>query len=189
MQSGRTILDWGCGVGRVAAFWVKYGLPFDLHGCDIDAESVAWCQEHLKPAQFTLIAPDPPMPYADGQFDLVTGNSVFTHLTEMAQDAWLAELRRVVRAGGLVLVSVHGPFAARAINDHAALVTMESHGIDDHKPDAALDGITPPGYYRTTFHHPTYIHRRWAAFFDVLDIVQAGMNNFQDLVILRRPHD
>ena len=41
-------------------------------------------------------------------FDLVIGISVCTHLSEQHQDQWLAELRRLCRLGGLVLLSVQG---------------------------------------------------------------------------------
>ena len=33
----------------------------------------------------------PPLPFADGAFDLVIVISVFTHLPRDSQDAWLAE--------------------------------------------------------------------------------------------------
>ena len=83
-----------------------------MHGCDIDGDSVAWCRESLPTGHFEHASPEPPTPYEDRFFDLVIGCSVFTHLTEPMQEAWLAELRRVLAPGGLLVVSVHGDFAA-----------------------------------------------------------------------------
>ena len=51
----------------------------------------------------------PPLPFDDARFDLVLGYSVFTHLNVQYQDAWLGELRRLVRPGGILLLSISGP--------------------------------------------------------------------------------
>ena len=50
----------------------------------------------------------PPLPFADGAFDLVIVISVFTHLPRDSQDAWLAELERVTGPGTVVIATVHG---------------------------------------------------------------------------------
>jgi SAM-dependent methyltransferase len=50
----------------------------------------------------------PPLPYPDGAFDFVYAFSVFTHLSVELADRWMAELRRVVKPGGLVWFTIHG---------------------------------------------------------------------------------
>src|SRR5262249_14848680 len=49
-----------------------------------------------------------PLRYRDASFDLVYAFSVFTHLPESLQLAWMGELRRVLRPGGYLLISLHG---------------------------------------------------------------------------------
>ena len=44
----------------------------------------------------------PPLLFPDCAFDLVFAISVFTHLDEQYQLAWLAELRRVAQPGAIL---------------------------------------------------------------------------------------
>jgi SAM-dependent methyltransferase len=101
------ILDWGCGCGRMARWWA--GLPGpEIHGCDYNGELVNWCERNLPFMQTKVNGLEPPLPYADGRFDLVYAFSVFTHLSiELARE-WLAELERIVMPGGLAWFTLHG---------------------------------------------------------------------------------
>lgn len=65
---------------------------------------MAWCEAKLA-GQFRRTRLEPPLPYGDAQFDLVYALSVFTHMHEENARAWLAELARVVRPGGLALLT------------------------------------------------------------------------------------
>lgn len=100
------VLDFGCGCGRTSRHWRT-----PIHGTDIHPELVAWCQEHL-PGEYTVNDPEPPTPYADSSFDVVYAVSVFTHLTVDRQRQWLAEFARIIRPGGLLLLTTHGDRAA-----------------------------------------------------------------------------
>jgi SAM-dependent methyltransferase len=48
----------------------------------------------------------PHVPFEDRTFDLIYCGSVFTHISELAE-AWLLELRRILRPGGYVYVTIH----------------------------------------------------------------------------------
>ena len=50
-----------------------------------------------------------PLAMPADHFDFIYAISVFTHLREDYQDAWLEELARVARPDGIVLLTVHGP--------------------------------------------------------------------------------
>jgi len=43
----------------------------------------------------------PPMSYEDNMFDFVYSISIFTHLPEDMQFAWLQELQRITKPGGI----------------------------------------------------------------------------------------
>ncbi len=96
-------------------------LSAEIHGCDLDAGAIAWCRANLGFARFEVNAAQPPLPYDDGSFDLVCGLSVFTHLPEPAGLRWMAELARVLRPGGRLVLSTHGPsYRGRLYRDERA---------------------------------------------------------------------
>lgn len=96
------VLDFGCGCGRTSREWRR-----PIHGTDIRPELVAWCAEHL-PGVYAVNDPEPPTRYSDFSFDVVYAVSVFTHLTVDRQRRWLAEYARIIRPGGLLLLTTHG---------------------------------------------------------------------------------
>jgi len=101
------LLDFGCGCGRVTRRWASLD-GVGVAGSDTSVDAVAWCRRNLPFARFSVNGPAPPLAFADESFDLVYALSVFTHLEEEAQLAWMRELRRVLRPGGLLLVTTHG---------------------------------------------------------------------------------
>jgi SAM-dependent methyltransferase len=107
LESFASILDFGCGCGRVARHWAGLRGPH-LHGCDYNPELVAWCRESLGFMEARVNGLEPPLPYEDRRFELVYAISVLTHLTEELALAWLDELARVLRPGGRLLVTTHG---------------------------------------------------------------------------------
>jgi SAM-dependent methyltransferase len=110
----QTLLDFGCGSGRLLAGWWLEEKPRDLFGCDTNGRLIAWARENLPAAiRFTHTGVEPPLPYPDGQFDLVTAISVFTHLKFSTQKKWVGEFRRILKRGGVLLATLHGPIYAR----------------------------------------------------------------------------
>jgi hypothetical protein len=103
------VLDRGVGCGRISRY-LGERVGERLTGCDIDADNVKWCSEHL-PGRFVVTGLKPPLPFMDAEFDFVIGLSIFTHFREPMQDVWLAELARVTRAGAILLMTVHGETA------------------------------------------------------------------------------
>lgn len=201
----RRMLDWGCGCGRVTMHFLLDGTIREVYGCDIDHEAIAWCCDNLKTAGFLHIDPWPPTPYNDETFDLVIGYSVFTHLGPDAQKAWLAEIRRIIAPGGLFLATTHGEFAAlfafppryepargplrwieqRLLGRRPPEILRE--GIFAERRDSALDGIAPEDYYRGVFQTRDYTIREWSKHFEILEYIERGAGNYQDLVVMRRP--
>ena len=101
-----SVLDFGCGCGRVTRYWLGSGAR--VAGSDLNEEAVEWCRRNLPFARFEENGLAPPLAFDDGAFDLVYGLSVFTHLPEELQVAWLHELSRVLRPGGRLLLTTHG---------------------------------------------------------------------------------
>jgi SAM-dependent methyltransferase len=103
----RAILDFGCGCGRVARHW-EAGVGPEVYGCDYNPDLIAWCAANLPAMRVVRNGLAPPTPYVTGSFDLVYALSVFTHLDEPLQRGWLSEFRRLLRPGGMLVLSVLG---------------------------------------------------------------------------------
>jgi SAM-dependent methyltransferase len=185
------VLDFGCGVGRVLRHWVSLALDEDgrprpgapaFHGSDYNPALVAWCRSNLAFARFEVNPLPGPLAYADETFDLVYALSVFTHLTEPVGDAWVRELARVLRPGGVLAFSTHGifharhlppPFPAEFEQDRFVVVGAEEEG----------------GNHCAAFHPERYVRERMlAGVFDVVDFTPEGAlgNPRQDLWLVRR---
>ena len=185
IRFARRLLDWGCGCGRVTAHFLMLRDGPEVFGCDIDAEAVAWCSEHLVAGAFATIDPWPPTPYEDAAFDLVISYSVFTHLAREAQNAWLEEMRRIIAPGGLFLASTQGEFAA-LFGSPDTLTMVLHNGIYDERLDPKLNEIAPEGYYRSVYQTREYTTREWSKYFEILEYLEPGIGLSHDLVVMQR---
>jgi SAM-dependent methyltransferase len=184
LDSFESVLDFGCGCGRMLLWMEEVGRTRALYGTDIDAEAIAWCREHIPYATVSVNDADPPLPYPDGAFDLVFNHSVFTHVDERRQDAWLSELQRVTRPGGFLVLSTHGevalgedPWSIRSRLEREGIVF-----IDDVFPtDFAL-----PDWYQNTYHAPWYVFEHWGRWFEIHGYVPGGALGVQDHILLKR---
>lgn len=184
----KTVLDWGCGCGRMTKVFLKLsGIP-EIHGCDIDAEAIDWCEKNNTNIHFTVIPPEPPTGYPDNYFDLVISHSVLTHLTKDMQLDWLNEMKRIIKPRGFLLTSIHGEFATYFSfpNTNTKRSEILKDGICDKIKDPYLDGIAPRDYYRLTYQSQEYTKKVYGKIFEVLDYVESGSLNFQDIVVMQK---
>jgi SAM-dependent methyltransferase len=178
------ILDFGAGPGRVTAYIQDLHPSAQLTGSDIDPEAIAWATENLsKVGQFQVNDVAPPAPFADEAFDLIYAISVFTHLPDDLQRVWLADLRRMLRPGGLLLTTKLNAQAYDLPTDVQTIAASE--GFVYWGDAAATEGL--PGFYRLAYHSDDYVRREWGRYFEVLHVGAHDLNHTQDAVLLRRP--
>ncbi len=103
-----SILDFGCGCGRIIQHWHSLFPDMEIYGTDKNPDLIIWCKKHLTFAHFSTNKEQERLRYADGKFDFMYAISVFTHLKEGAQFFWLEELSRVLKPGGFFLITTHG---------------------------------------------------------------------------------
>lgn len=184
LQGARTILDFGCGPGRLATCIHERHPGARIDACDIDPEAIAWAQAALPDvARFHATGARPPLPFASRSFDLIYGISVFTHLPEDLQYAWLSELRRVLKPGGLLLTTKMN-HAAYDLPDRVK-ADGATGGFAYWDDAQATEGL--PDFYRLAYHSHDYVRREWGKGFDVIHVGAHDLNGTQDSVVLRRP--
>lgn len=98
-REGRRMLDIGCGTGGVLKVLAGRGT---IVGIDLDDLALAFCRE--KGLDDVARASALQLPFASGCFDVCVMMDVLEHVDE--EGALLAEVRRVLRPGGAVIVSV-----------------------------------------------------------------------------------
>jgi SAM-dependent methyltransferase len=104
-----SVLDFGCGVGRVMRNWNETQGP-NWHGTDYNPDLVNWCKNNLTFAEFKVNALSGELPYDAESFDFIYAFSVFTHLSEPLQFFWINELSRVLKPGGYLYFTTHGEY-------------------------------------------------------------------------------
>jgi SAM-dependent methyltransferase len=189
IYSFNNILDFGCGSGRVLRFLQNAPRSFQFYGTDIDTELVEWCKKTYPNTHWNRNAYMPPLDYNNDFFDFVYAISVFTHLDETYQHAWLKELKRIAKPGALIILSVLGESYANALTeaDKKQLRLKGFLYIKSVSGMLKIDGL--PDFYQATYHTRAYIEKEWSKYFDLIHYVERGINNRQDAVLLRVPGD
>jgi SAM-dependent methyltransferase len=180
----KNLLDFGCGCGRVLRHLKDYE-SIGLHGTDCNAAAIRWCDENLNFAEFGTNALEPPLRYRSQRFDLVYAFSIFTHLTEPQQAAWMKELGRVVRPDGLLVITVNGD---RYIEGDPL---SPEERIAYQRGELVMRREDLPGQNACVAFHPeTYVRKKLARGFEILDFIPAGAkgNPPQDAYVLRPLH-
>ncbi|HEX2581161.1 MAG TPA: class I SAM-dependent methyltransferase [Dongiaceae bacterium] len=193
-----TLLDFGCGSGRLARMFK--GHPGRVIGCDIDPRHTNWINDALPFMSAVTTEPLQPLPFADGTFDGVISISVFTHLNEACQDFYLAELARCVAPGGTLLLTIHGHRALERALHEKRIFDMLSIGqdalarVEQQFEDSQHSFIIQQYGHLTTDTYPygisfiphAYIRHRWGEFFEIAAIRGGAIQDFQDIVVCRR---
>ncbi|MEX2196006.1 MAG: class I SAM-dependent methyltransferase [Thermoleophilaceae bacterium] len=189
-------LDFGCGAGKVIA--AVRGRGVELHGCDIHEPSIRWLERWFPDLHVVANPFDPPLIYPDDHFDLLWAWSVLTHIDGDRQRAWIGEWARIVRPGGLVLATFHGPLQVDNFRRRGAALpkglvgTVEREGVAfvpariDGNFSADFTGTTLP--YGDTFNTSDNIRTRLReAGFEVVDIAERSHWGNQHCAIAQLP--
>lgn len=135
------VLDYGCGRGRLCGELAQNGFR-DLIGVDYSGEMIDAARRDHAGLDFRVVN-GAILPFANRQFDAVLLFAVLTCVaSSQAQQQLVAELHRVLRPGGLLLVSDY-PLQTDSRN-----VTRYDAFAREVASDAAGTADTPYGTFR-----------------------------------------
>jgi SAM-dependent methyltransferase len=195
------VLDFGCASGRFLRHALCQAEGLELWGVDLNERHVSWLLAHMPPRLRVLHCTAlPVLPLPDDHFTLVTAYSVFTHIDEY-ELAWLVELCRILRPGGIAYLTVHTEDTWHKLRP---TVTAYDH-LWQARDSIREYQITPELFqqpmprdktvFRWTsatlnntnvFLSKRHLHHVWGRYFELLEIVPEGYG-YQDVVVLRKP--
>ena len=195
----QSYLDFGCASGRVLRhFCCQSEIP-ELWGTDINGRHIRWLNDYLPPR--LKIIHNNCIPYigvADNSIDMVSAFSVFTHI-DTFETAWLAEMYRILKPGGLCYLTVHNDDTWKLLQDaqpeNALLKRFQQVDPDfdellksDIPEERKCFRYTDLGPYRAlVVHSNAYLQKTWGRFFEILEIKGKYHGYMQSVLIGRKP--
>jgi SAM-dependent methyltransferase len=195
------VLDFGSGAGRVLPHFAARAPEATCAGCDVDQTAIAWAEQHRCALSWSLSSFEPPLPFAPESFDLVYSISVFSHLPRGLQDRWLGELSRVLRPGGLALLSVHGRHAFEQFRSGRVRTAWCAPEVFAREPLRAGDFVFAPYIrsvwnsgempgigreYGLAFQGPEHASASWSPHLRVVEVLERALTGWQDVVVCSR---
>ncbi len=179
-ESLRSVLDFGCGCGRLLRHFPVLGIRhLELHGTDYNPLLIDWCRQNLPIADFQVNDLEGPLNYRDEMFDFVYAISVFTHLTEPLQFAFLQEMARILKPRGHLIITLHG--AAFAIDlDEEQKRQFEAGQV-------VVKNIEQMGENTCGAYHPVrYVKENFTRAFELVGAIEPRQTRWQDAYLLRK---
>lgn len=200
-----SVLEFGCGWGRIIRFFLKDVEPQRIWGLDCMPEAIELCRGTNRLSHFELVNPFPPTTVPSESFDLIYSYSVFSHLSEDAHLAWLGEFKRILKPGGLAIITTRPRefilycAATRAAQDTrdwlqgAALAFPDSddalarfdrgeyvyHGL-------GAGGVLDASFFGETCIPMAYVLDRWTKDFEFIGYLDDRRLCVQNVIIVRK---
>ena len=181
-NSPYNILDWGCGPGRIIRHLPGFlDEKSRVFGTDYNAASIDWCKTNLPEIDFNLNTLEAELPYDDDFFDYIYGISIFTHLSEKMHYEWMAELYRLLKPGGIMMLTLHGD----------AFIPKLSAGelAEYNNGNIVVRGNVKEGHRTFAAFHPKEFTAKLFNQFDILQHISGQSNTSkpqQDVWIVRK---
>lgn len=190
-----TVLDFGCGWGRMSRLFFRSISNQNFWGADVDPRIIRFCNNNMRHGNYKVIPPSPPTKFASDSFDLIFAYSVFSHLAEPTALAWIKELARLLKPGGLLIATTQGLDFLDFCEDKQGKVhekgwynvLAQSFLPIEKSKEAYKNGqflfesqlrnnsdIRDSSYYGDTLIPEQYIQKNYTPYLDLVDFVKEG---------------
>ncbi|GBQ12587.1 class I SAM-dependent methyltransferase [Swaminathania salitolerans] len=203
------LLDFGCGWGRIARLFMKDIRPENIFGIDPTSRFLMEARRCNPALCFLTGALSPPTVLMPGSFDIVVAFSVFSHLDELISGLWMAEIHRLLRPGGLAVITTQPrrfiDFCAEQRARRAAGIRLghEWYEVcadsftDEARAHARYDAGRflhaapvkrphPGAHYGEAIIPRAYIAQRWGHLFRIIEFLDDPARLPQVLIVLQR---
>lgn len=201
-----SVLDYGCGWGRIIRFFIRDIDPAKIWGADPVEEMINICKEQNKWCNFEKIPTTPPTEFKDSSFGLIYSFSVFSHLSEERHTKCLDEFHRILEPGGLLLITTR----SRDFIDYCGQLRKEKeldtlHEGPRSSASAFLDtkqsledydngifchtqlGTGDASYWGETAIPKSYVLTNWTRKFKFLDFISDTSKCEQNVIVVQKP--
>lgn len=146
-RTGLAVLDAGCGAGALLGWLEEFADPLPVMGIDPARAGLAHAMQverGVALAQATLTS----LPFAGGRFDVIVTTDVLQHLDRVEEAAALAEIVRVLRPGGRVLVRTNSRSGRAHVEERPDWRLYTSTALRESLETAGLvvDAVTPVNF-------------------------------------------
>ncbi len=205
VSSERTLLDFGTGWGRMLRPFMKDIPGSKIYGCEPNPERVVLARQCNPYVNFVQSDYLPPLQLRTASIDFVIAYSVFSHLNELATNAWIVEFTRILTSGGVMFVTTQGTaFFAFCERLH---VEKQGLGVLPHPwqealvrrfPDPAearrryergeyVWAGEPANQYGEAAIPAEYVREHWLGDLELIAFVDDRRRLPQTLIVLRKP--
>ena len=112
LLSGKKILDYGCGHGRICRYIPKLFSPSKFVVADVWDGAVNFCAEEFKATPF-LITDEKSLSTYNEKFDVIFAYSVFTHLPPSSFNFYISDISKCLEDDGIILFTTKGEYDAK----------------------------------------------------------------------------
>jgi len=198
------ILDFGCGTSRILRYLVEFMPGPQYYGSEVFRKNIEWGRSAFPEVTYLHHDNSAIIDMPDNSFDIIYAYSIFAHFEENVHRQWLSELCRLLKKGGLIIVTVHGKTILERCRDEESVSGPMC--IADKNYEELYDKFNKHGYvfyscydsqhlskggldseiFGITYISAEYITNNWSNKFRILEIDEGAISKWQDYVVMTK---